>query len=425
MSSKRHILTLSCVNRPGIVAKVAAALFDGGFNILDAQQFDDVETGDFFMRVVFNASAPEANVEDLRETFKAIAIGFAMSWSMRPVDQLKRVVLMVSRFDHCLVDLLYRWRSGELAMDPVAIIANYPRETYAHIDFGDIPFHHLPITRQTKMEQEAQAWEIIKSAKADLVILARYMQILSDGFTAKLQGRCVNIHHSFLPGFKGARPYHQAHARGVKLIGATAHFVTSDLDEGPIIEQDVERISHRDTPEDLVRKGRDIERRVLARAIANVLDDRVLLEPRQDRGVPRVEGRNRTPLPGADKRVRIWRRRNPCPRASRPAGACGYWRGRDAAVAQPRGSAAWFDQRLQCACWRRGDHHGAGGAERGRPAIFFCDWRCDQPCPISRRMAKRHGNQHRATHSRRRGLPLRRSPRNDRFPEPGERLMAR
>jgi formyltetrahydrofolate deformylase len=269
VSSKRHILTLSCVNRPGIVAKVAAALFDGGFNILDAQQFDDVETGDFFMRVVFNSATPHADIEVLRETFKAIASGFVMTWSMRSVDQLKRVVLMVSRFDHCLVDLLYRWRSGELAMDPVAIIANYPRETYAHIDFGDIPFHHLPITRQTKMEQEAQAWEIIKSAKADLVILARYMQILSDGFTAKLQGRCVNIHHSFLPGFKGARPYHQAHARGVKLIGATA--------EGPIIEQDVERISHRDTPEDLVRKGRDIERRVLARAIANVLEDRVLL----------------------------------------------------------------------------------------------------------------------------------------------------
>jgi formyltetrahydrofolate deformylase len=277
MSSARIILTLSCVNRPGIVAKVAAALFDGGFNILDAQQFDDTETGDFFMRVVFNAGAPEANIQDLRETFKAIAIGFAMTWSMRPVHQLKRVVLMVSRFDHCLVDLIYRWRSDELVMDPVAIIANYPRETYAHIDFGDIPFHHLPISRQTKMEQEAQAWEIIKSAKVDLVILARYMQILSDGFTAKLQGRCVNIHHSFLPGFKGAKPYHQAHARGVKLIGATAHFVTSDLDEGPIIEQDVERISHRDTPEDLVRKGRDIERRVLARAIANVLEDRVLL----------------------------------------------------------------------------------------------------------------------------------------------------
>ena len=198
MSSARHILTLSCVNRPGIVAKVSAALFDGGFNILDAQQFDDVETGDFFMRVSFNPAVSHADVEAFRETFKAIAIGFAMTWSMRPVDRLKRVVLMVSRFDHCLVDLLYRWRSGELAMDPVAIIANYPRETYAHIDFGDIPFHHLPITRQTKMEQEAQAWEIIKSAKADLVILARYMQILSDGFTAKLPG-AVRQHPSLVP----------------------------------------------------------------------------------------------------------------------------------------------------------------------------------------------------------------------------------
>ncbi len=277
MSSGRYILTLSCVNRPGIVAKVSAALFDGAFNILDAQQFDDVETGDFFMRVVFNPAAPNADIEGLRETFRAIATAFGMTWAMRPVDQLKRVVLMVSRFDHCLVDLLYRWRSGELRMDPVAIIANYPRDTYAHIDFGDIPFHFLPTTRQTKMEQEAHAWEIIRSAKADLIVLARYMQILSDGFAAKLTGRCVNIHHSFLPGFKGAKPYHQAHARGVKLIGATAHFVTSDLDEGPIIEQDVERISHRDTPDDLVRKGRDIERRVLARAIANVLDDRVLL----------------------------------------------------------------------------------------------------------------------------------------------------
>jgi formyltetrahydrofolate deformylase len=277
LSSARHILTLSCVNRPGIVAKVSAALFDGGFNILDAQQFDDVETGDFFMRVVFNPAAPHVEIEGLREKFKAIAGGLAMKWSMRPVDQLKRVVLMVSRFDHCLVDLLYRWRSGELAMDPIAIIANYPRETYAHIDFGDIPFHCLPIAKQTKMEQEAEAWEVIKSARADLVVLARYMQILSDDFAAKLQGRCVNIHHSFLPGFKGAKPYHQAHQRGVKLIGATAHFVTSDLDEGPIIEQDVERISHRDTPEVLVRKGRDVERRVLARAIANVLEDRVLM----------------------------------------------------------------------------------------------------------------------------------------------------
>ncbi len=277
MSSARHILTLSCANRPGIVAKVSAALFDGGFNILDAQQFDDTETGSFFMRVEFNAAEASSDVKALRANFEAIARDLGMEWSMRPSDHRKRVALMVSRFDHCLVDLLYRWRSGEMPMEPVAIIANHPRESYSHIDFDEIPFHYLPVTRQTRMEQEAQVWEVIKSAKADLVVLARYMQILSDGFTAKLQGRCVNIHHSFLPGFKGARPYHQAHLRGVKLIGATAHFVTSDLDEGPIIEQDVERISHRDTPEVLVRKGRDIERRVLARAIANVLEDRVLL----------------------------------------------------------------------------------------------------------------------------------------------------
>ena len=204
-----------------------------------------------------------------------------MTWTLRAPDEKKRVALLVSRFDHCLVDLLYRWRSGELPMEPVAIIANYPRETYEHIDFGDIPFHYLPVTKQTKMEQEAKLWEIVRESKADVVVLARYMQILSDGLAAKLSGSCINIHHSFLPGFKGAKPYHQAHERGVKLIGATAHFVTSDLDEGPIIEQDVERISHRDTPEDLVRKGRDIERRVLSRALSYHLEDRVLLNGRK------------------------------------------------------------------------------------------------------------------------------------------------
>jgi len=277
MSVDRHVLTLSCANRPGIVARVSTALFNGGFNILDAQQFDDTETGNFFMRVEFNPAQAEADVAALHDAFKTIAADFAMRWSMRSTAERKRVVILASRFDHCLVDLLYRWRSRELLMEPAAIIANYPRETYSNIDFDDIPFHYLPVSKQTKMEQEAQVWETVKAAKADLVVLARYMQILSDGLAAKLQGRCVNIHHSFLPGFKGAKPYHQAHERGVKLIGATAHFVTSDLDEGPIIEQDVERITHRDTPEDLVRKGRDIERRVLARAIANVLEDRVLL----------------------------------------------------------------------------------------------------------------------------------------------------
>ncbi|MGO9422461.1 formyltetrahydrofolate deformylase [Roseiarcus sp.] len=277
MPPERHILTLSCANKPGIVAKVSAVLFDGGFNILDAQQFDDTLTGTFFMRVEFNPASPKADVAALSEGFAALAGSFGMTWSMRPAAALKRVALMVSKFDHCLADLLYRWRSGELPMEPVAILANYPRETYVHIDFDGIPFHYLPVVKETKMEQEAQAWEIIKTSRADVVVLARYMQILSDGFTAKLRGRCINIHHSFLPGFKGAKPYHQAHERGVKLIGATAHFVTSALDEGPIIEQDVERISHRDTPEVLVRKGRDIERRVLARALGQVLEDRVLL----------------------------------------------------------------------------------------------------------------------------------------------------
>lgn len=277
MAGPRCILTLSCSNRPGIVAKVSTSLFESGGNILDAQQFDDTETGNFFMRVVFDAAAAPLDLAALRDRFKTIAESFAMTWSLRQAEDKKRVLILVSRFDHCLVDLLYRWRSGELAMDVVGIGANYPRETYAHIDFGDIPFHYLPITKQTKLEQETQVWDLVRAVKADLVVLARYMQILSDGLVAKLQGRAINIHHSFLPGFKGAKPYHQAHERGVKLIGATAHYVTSDLDEGPIIEQDVEIITHRDTPDDLVRKGRDIERRVLARALAHHLEDCVLL----------------------------------------------------------------------------------------------------------------------------------------------------
>ena len=281
MSGARYVLTISCPNRPGIVAAVSTALFEGGFNILDAQQFDDVETGAFFMRVAFNVVAESDGAEIFRARFGEIAQRFGMTWTLRAASEKKRVALLVSRFDHCLVDLLYRWRSGELPMEPVCIIANYPRETYEHIDFDGIPFHHLPVTRQTKMEQETKLWETVRESKADVIVLARYMQILSDGLAAKLSGRCINIHHSFLPGFKGAKPYHQAAERGVKLIGATAHFVTSDLDEGPIIEQDVERISHRDTPEDLVRKGRDIERRVLARALSYSLEDRVLLNGRK------------------------------------------------------------------------------------------------------------------------------------------------
>jgi formyltetrahydrofolate deformylase len=199
-----------------------------------------------------------------------------MRWTLRDARMPRRVLVLVSKPDHCLADLLYRHRIGELPMELVAIASNHPASTFRHLDWGEAPFHHLPVTPLTKLEQEAAVWELIRTTEAELVVLARYMQVLSGGLAAKLEGRCINIHHSFLPGFKGAKPYHQAFDRGVKLIGATAHYVTADLDEGPIIEQDVERVSHADTPEDLVRKGRDIERRVLARAVAWHLQDRVL-----------------------------------------------------------------------------------------------------------------------------------------------------
>ena len=277
----QYVLTLSCPDRPGIVSAVSTFLAHDGQNILDAQQFDDVETRKFFMRVVFTAADLAVELSALQTGFAAIAERFGMDWQMRDRAVHRRVMLMVSKSDHCLVDILYRWRTRELPMIPTAIVSNHPREVYAGLDFGDIPFHHLPVGKETKREQEMQIWDLVGKTRTDLVVLARYMQVLSDDLSAKLSGRCINIHHSFLPGFKGARPYHQAHERGVKLIGATAHYVTSDLDEGPIIEQDVERISHRDRPEDLVRKGRDIERRVLARAIRYHLDDRVILDGRK------------------------------------------------------------------------------------------------------------------------------------------------
>ena len=277
----RQILALSCPNRPGIVAAVSTHLFQAGCNILDAQQFDDTETDRFFMRVEFNAVEGEGTTAASRDGFAPIAQRFGMTWTIREAAERRRVALLVSKFDHCLADLLYRWRIDELQMEPVAIVANHARETYGHLEFGGIPFHHLPVTKDTKLEQEAQLWGVIRDSGAELVVLARYMQVLSDGLAAKLTGRCINIHHSFLPGFKGAKPYHQAHIRGVKLIGATAHYVTGDLDEGPIIAQDVEPISHRDMPEDLIRKGRDIERRVLAQAVRDHLDDRVFLNGRK------------------------------------------------------------------------------------------------------------------------------------------------
>ena len=272
-------LTLSCPDSRGIVAAVATFLAERGGNILDAQQYDDDETGTFFMRVVFQPAADD--LDGLRTEFEPLAQRFRMRWQLRDPRVRKRVMLLASTTDHCLGDLLYRWRIDELPMDVSAVVSNHPASTFPHVDMSDLPFHHLPVTRTTKLEQEAALWQLIVATRTDLVVLARYMQILSDGLTAKLEGRCINIHHSFLPGFKGARPYHQAHARGVKVIGASAHFITADLDEGPIIEQDVERISHRDTPADLVRKGRDIERRVLARALHWALEDRVLLNGRK------------------------------------------------------------------------------------------------------------------------------------------------
>ena len=273
------ILTLSCPDQRGIVAKVSAFLFERGCNILDAQQFDDQETGQFFMRVVFDAD--DADHKALRADFTVVANALSMKWTLRDRTDRYRVMILASKFDHCLADLVYRWKIGELPMEIAGIVANHPAETYANVDLTGLPFHHLPVTKETKFEQEAALWQLIQDTRTDIVVLARYMQVLSEGLSAKLAGRCINIHHSFLPGFKGAKPYHQAHARGVKVIGASAHYVTGDLDEGPIIEQDVERISHRDTPEDLIRKGRDIERRVLARALRYRLEDRVLLNGRK------------------------------------------------------------------------------------------------------------------------------------------------
>jgi len=277
MSKARFVLTLSCINRPGIVAAVSTHLFKTGGDIREAQQFDDAETGKFFARIAFDVAPGGADVAMLQAGLAAVAEPFKMVCKLNDQSAPQRVMLLVSKFDHCLVDLLYRWRIGELPMTPVAIVSNHGAEHFANVDFCGIPFHHLPISKDTKMEQEGQIWSLVKETNAELVVLARYMQVLSDALTSKLSGRCINIHHSFLPGFKGAKPYHQAHSRGVKLIGATAHYVTTDLDEGPIIEQDVERISHHDTPEDLVTKGRDIERRVLARAVKYHLEHRVIL----------------------------------------------------------------------------------------------------------------------------------------------------
>ena len=268
-------LTLQCDDRPGLVADVAGFLAQQGGNITDAQQYNDRLNDRFFMRVEFEAALGGA--DRLRTAFADVAIARGMEWTLRRNGDRQRVLLLVSRFDHCLGDLLYRWRIGEIDMDVVGIASNHPREALTISLIDGVPFHHLPVNKDSKPAQEAQIKTIVKESGADLIVLARYMQILSDDLAAFLSGRCINIHHSFLPGFKGAKPYHQAHERGVKMIGATAHYVTADLDEGPIIHQDVEAINHADTPDDLVRKGRDIERRVLASAVQHHLQGRVFL----------------------------------------------------------------------------------------------------------------------------------------------------
>ncbi|MEU2270953.1 formyltetrahydrofolate deformylase [Streptomyces olindensis] len=275
----QYVLTLSCPDRKGIVHAVSSYLFMTGCNIEDSQQFGDHDTGLFFMRVHFSADAP-VTVEKLRASFAAIGDSFQMEWQINRGDEKMRILLMVSKFGHCLNDLLFRARTGALPVEIAGVVSN-------HTDFAElvasynIPFHHIPVTKDTKAEAEARLLDIVREEGVELVVLARYMQVLSDDLCKALAGRIINIHHSFLPSFKGAKPYHQAHARGVKLIGATAHYVTADLDEGPIIEQEVERVRHDVTPEGLVAIGRDVECQALARAVKWHAERRILLNGRR------------------------------------------------------------------------------------------------------------------------------------------------
>ena len=269
-----YVLTLSCPDRPGIVHAVSGFLYERGGNIEEAAQYNDHDTGLFFMRVQF--ACAQLTEDDLRAQLKAFADAFSMRWKLHATTQPMRTVIMVSKEGHCLNDLLFRWKSGLLPLDIRAIISNH-REFYQLAASYNVPFHHIPVTATSKAQAEARQYEIIEAEGAELVVLARYMQILSDDLCQKLSGRAINIHHSFLPSFKGAKPYAQAHDRGVKLIGATAHYVTADLDEGPIIEQDVARADHSKTVDDLTAMGRDTESQVLARAVKWHGEHRVLL----------------------------------------------------------------------------------------------------------------------------------------------------
>ncbi len=271
--SHAYILTLSCPDRPGIVHAVSGFLLEHGGNIEEAAQYNDHDTGLFFMRVQF--ACERLSFEELKTQLAGFTAPFEMKWQLHATHQPMRTVLMVSKEGHCLNDLLFRWKSGLLPLDIRAIISNH-REFYQLAASYNVPFHHIPVTAATKEQAEAKQYEIIQAEGAELVVLARYMQILSNDLCQKLSGRAINIHHSFLPSFKGAKPYYQAHDRGVKLIGATAHYVTADLDEGPIIEQDVARVDHSKTVEDLTAIGRDTESLVLARAVKWHSEHRVL-----------------------------------------------------------------------------------------------------------------------------------------------------
>ena len=277
---QQFALTLSCPSAAGQVAAVVGFLDRHHCYIDELTVFDDDISTRFFVRCVFHgvASAPEAalQIDALRREFRPIAADFDMNWAMHDLDTRPKVLIMVSKLEHCLADLLFRWRMGELKMDIVGIASNHPDFEPLAAQHG-LPFHHFPITAETKQQQEAQILDLFESSGAELMILARYMQILSDETSRKISGRAINIHHSFLPGFKGARPYHQAHARGVKLIGATAHFVTDDLDEGPIIEQEVQRVDHSYGPERMLAVGRDVECITLARAVKAFVERRVFI----------------------------------------------------------------------------------------------------------------------------------------------------
>jgi formyltetrahydrofolate deformylase len=272
-STKSIVLTISCPDTVGIVAAVSGFLASRGLFISESAHFGDSITGRFFMRTVF-LDEPGA-IAKLREDFGEIARRFDMDWQIADSSVKPRLLLLVSKFDHCLNDLLYRYRTGTLPVEIPAVVSNHP-DLQRIVEWHGIPFHHLPVTKEAKAEQEARILEMVDRLKIDLVVLARYMQVLSQDMCRALSWRCINIHHSFLPSFKGAKPYHQAHQRGVKIIGATAHYVTADLDEGPIIEQAVQRVDHTHTPEDFIALGRDVENVVLARAVQYHVEHRVL-----------------------------------------------------------------------------------------------------------------------------------------------------